>query len=297
MNKARRSAAEDGFALVIVIWAMGVLSLLFVTYIAAARYRSIEAASRVQHMRAEAAAETGVAVATFDLLSGIRNGKPFSPRFRPGGRPTLCTLDSTRIAIAIADEGGKVDLNTAMPELVETALRAFRRDNNDVALAAQSILRFRKSADTPATPGGTSGIPLRSILELDQVAGVSRELLRNLLPWVTVHSRSVGVDPVVAPASLLRALASEGSDPSTLNLRESFPPLFSAESSGKVLAISVTAITALGARSAKDAIVEFTLEPPIGFRIREWRDGSFRIPSTLPAGKGLPACLATGSGS
>ena len=56
-------AGQGGFALVAVIWAIGVIALLFVTYIAAARYRAIDAFAISQRARAEAMANAAVNLA------------------------------------------------------------------------------------------------------------------------------------------------------------------------------------------------------------------------------------------
>jgi type II secretory pathway component PulK len=275
-----------------VIWAIGVLSLLFVTYIAASRYRTIEASSRIQRARVEAAAEAGINMAIFDLLSHTREGKPTGKKFRVGGSPTLCAVNGVQLAIAVMDEGGKVDLNTAMPELVEALFQSLRRDKGDATLVARSLLSLRKPLErsSKTVGGGSSGAPLSSIYELDQIAGMDSGLLQELLPIVTVHSHGVGFDPPAAPAGLVRALASKRSDGTRSDDRNSIPLLFSAESTRTFFQISVEGQSSANVRAARESIVEFTLEPPLGYRIREWREGVDRMIDNVPPSARLPAC-------
>ncbi len=121
-----------------------VLALLFMTYIAAARYRSIEASSLSRHARAEAMANIGVNLAILDLLSGISRGATRSARFGSDGTPVFCTLeDGWRLAISVVDEGGKIDLNTANTELIEALIRGMNADGKVAALVAKNIQKLR----------------------------------------------------------------------------------------------------------------------------------------------------------
>ena len=280
-----RNGRENGFALVVVIWAIGILALLFMTYIAAARYRSIEASSLSRHARAEAMANIGVNLAILDLLSGISRGATRSARFGSDGTPVFCTLeDGWRLAISVVDEGGKIDLNTANTELIEALIRGMNADGKVAALVAKNIQKLREApAEARSAQGASSSAPaLRSVFELHQVAGVNRDLFRALVPLVTVHSGSTGVDPGVAPLELLRAVSPGNSSSSREAARRGLPAFYVAESAGKVFLIESEAMATSGARFSRGAIVEF--EPPVGYRIREWRDGSLRIIDSAAAG-------------
>lgn len=285
-----RNRQDGGFALVVVIWAIGVLALLFMTYIAAARYRSIEASSLAQHARAEAMANIGVNLAILDLLSGISRGTTRSARFGSDGIPVFCTLgDGWRVAISVVDEGGKVDLNTANPELIEAMIRGMNSDGRVAALVAKSIQKLREAPAEARSAQGTSspsGTALRSVFELHQITGVDRDLFQALVPLVTVHSGSTGVDPGVAPLELLRAVSPGNRSSSREAARRGLPAFYVAESAGKVFLVESEAMATSGVRFSRGAIVEF--EPPVGYRIREWRDGSLRVVDS--AGAGGPPC-------
>jgi general secretion pathway protein K len=280
-----------GFALVVVIGAIGLLALLFVTYMAAARHRSIEAFSLAERARAEAVANIGVNLAMLDQLS-VRPTERDGGRYRSNGSTVLCMLGDARVAIAVTDEGGKVDLNTGHPDLIETLIRRLQGDSKQAALVTQSILQLRETAAaaSEAQPVGSSLVlGIRSVYELDQVAGMTRDLFGALIPLVTVYSRSTGIDPRVAPIALLQAVSSNRAASSRAEAQRNLPSFFAADSAGAVVLISSEAMLARGARFSRDAVVEFSLTAPIRFRVREWRDGSLDVLDGTAAAR-LPPC-------
>jgi general secretion pathway protein K len=284
VEHAQRLGSE-GFALPIVIWSVGAIALLFVTYVAAARHRMTEAVALATRARAEAAASIGVQLAIIDLLQASTPDGAYLRRFGTLGEHVSCALgDGSQITIAIVDEGGKVDLNTASPELVHALLRAFASDDRTVSAISNSILDYR--ADLRS--GRETDSALASVFELDQLSGLDRNLTSSLIPLTTIHSRSPGIDPATAPSSLLRALSGATGSLSRGEAMARFPTVFSAGSERRVFLVSSEAILASGARFARDAVIELTSELPSGYRIREWRDGTLSV-GGLTA-RGLSAC-------
>lgn len=286
------SRNDSGFALLVVIWATGILGLLFMTYIVAARYRAIEAASLSQHARAEAMANIGIKIAVLDLLSGTSQGRARSGRFGSDGSPVGCSLgDGWTLAISVADEGGKVDLNAANMELVDALVRGASGNGEAAALIVRSIRELRElSQDTGSAASGSSSSvrALKSVFELDQIPGMGRDLFRALLPLVTVNSGSIGFDPTVAPLQLLEALAPGGAALSREVARRDLPALYISETAGKAFLIGSEASAGSGVRFARDAVVEISQDLPTGYRIREWREGAAR--SGVGAGGRMPPC-------
>ncbi|MEA1833480.1 type II secretion system protein GspK [Methylobacterium durans] len=294
-ERAAPADGAGGFALVAVIWMIGLIGLMLVTYIAAARYRAIEARAAAQLARAEAGAEGAVAIAILDLLAGLPGGERMAARFGPEGAPRLCSLeDGTTLAVSVVNESGKVDLNTGAPELVAALLRGA---GPETGAAARSLLRLREAAargreqqaqaDRPAVngPQAASGRPeapvlFRSVMELARVPGVDRPLFETLLPMVTVHTGSPGLNAQVAATATLRAVSGARS---RAEAERANVPFFLAQAPGRVFLIRGEAATRTGARVAREAIVEFTPGPPAGYSIREWREGG---PAPAPAGPG-----------
>lgn len=270
----------------VVIWGMGLIALLFVTYIAAARYRSIEAFSLAERARAESMAGIGVNVAILDLLTSFSAGADQSTRFIANGTPVLCRLggDAT-LAIAVFDEGGKVDLNAAEPELLDALLRGVASEGRSSAQQiVKGILGAREKAVASADSQNPTPPPaFKSVFELDQLPGMSRDLLRALVPLVTVHSHSPGVSPRVASADVLKAVT-----PPRRPGRE-VPSYFVADPPGRAFLIASEALMPSGARFAREAVVEFSTDP-VSHRIREWRDGAMRVLEGSLAGARLASC-------
>jgi general secretion pathway protein K len=280
---AKFSNGENGFALVFVVWCIGLLSLLFVTYVAAARYRSIEGLSLAAHAKAEALAQSAIQLAIFDLLAGLKSEKIASRRFPSSGITVHCSLDGRYPAsIAVADEGGKVDLNTASPELVSALFRSVY-DKDTAERLANRLLRLRTAAapakalagPSPTSVGDASSPgPIRTVMELDQLVGSDSKVWRALTPLVTVHSQSPGIDPAVASVDVLTALARSDRSSEQVSGKRIVPTEFTAPSPARRFLIRAEVSIEPKARSALEAIVEFSLEMPKGYRIHEWRTGA-----------------------
>jgi general secretion pathway protein K len=284
--------SQSGFALVVVIWAIGLLALMFVTYIAAARHRSIEALSLSERASAEAMANQGINIAVLDLLAGLSDGLPSSTRFRHDGTPALCmTADGSRMAIFVVDEGGKVDLNAASPELIQALMRGLHAGEKIGSQLAKTILTLRDEALASQSSQGIASptaAAFKTVLELDQLTRGNQFLYPSLRALVTVHSRGQGFDPRVAPIGVLAAISPRGEVPSRSEARRALPTAFVADSQGRAFTISSEAMTVKGARFARDAVVEFSRAQPSGYYIREWHEGSLRLPD-LAEGI-LPPC-------
>jgi general secretion pathway protein K len=269
-RKTHRSEHNSGFALVIVIWFIGLLGLLFSTYIAAARYRAIEASSLAQRAYAEAAAEAGVNIAVFDLLSHLASGADLSTRFEPDGAPVQCLLDNQSVlTIAMSNEGGKVDLNTAEPELLQALFFGIKEIDSSAQRSLLKGIIDRRSASRPMEgQDAQNPVPaFRSIWDLYRLPGVDSGLMRRLEPIITVHSRSPGINSRVASARTLRTLSvpSSGSD-------VQLPSFVLADTPSLMYTVRVDARHRSGARFSRAAVVEFSKDP-VGYAIREWREG------------------------
>ncbi|MGF9759493.1 hypothetical protein AAII07_30300 [Microvirga sp. 0TCS3.31] len=282
---SRHHASQDGFALVSVIWAIGVLSLLFITYIAAARYRAIEASHLAQRARAEMLAKAGVTLGLLDLLARPSTAAS-SGRFGRDGSAVACTLDGSRVAISVADEGGKIDLNTAAPALLATVLSRVAPDRQTGSLVVKSILELREAAAEAQRARGLASPDaraFRTVFEFGQVPGVNQRLFQAMLPLVTAHSGSAGFDSEVAPVAVLAAVTSDGSSISRAEAGDRLPLSYLAATRGKVFVVSSEVLTGFGAHYSQEAVVELSPELTDGYAIREWRSGFRRDLDRPPA--------------
>jgi general secretion pathway protein K len=272
---------QEGFALVTVIWAIGLLALLFVTYIAAARYRGIESSRLAEHARSEGLASAAIQVAILDLLARRFDPSPSPPRIRLDGTPVYCTLGGgARVAISIADEGGKVDLNTADPALIAALARGLQPTGGAGATLAKEIIALREAASAAQRAQGIvseTASAFRTVFEVDQLSTVDSNLLQAMIPLVTVHSKSTGFDPQLAPLDVLQALSSNGLRLARAEARSRLPPSYVADSPGQAFLVTGAVATAGGARASVAAVVELSQDPAAGYHIRELREGSLHV--------------------
>jgi general secretion pathway protein K len=298
----------------LVIWAIGIMSLLALSFMGSVRYRVMVAANILESARAEALSEAGVNLAKLDLVD-LTRGNTGALRFRPGGPTVFCAMPGQGVAgIVVEDEGGKIDLNAAPPKLLARMLHGFGATAEQAEKVAAAIAEFG-STSTDAVledvkrreyaEAGRSYGPKKALfetaLELDQVIGMPHQLFRQVLPYVTVHSRRPGIDPQAASPALLAALAGEGSDTvralmqgdtagiDLASLQGRLPLGTVAPVSGRSFLIHVE-IAMPGMRVfVREAIVE-RVEAPQTLILREWRRGERRAGFSTAAARGAPAC-------
>lgn len=301
-------SGESGFALVLVIWGLGLISLIALTVITAGRYRILAAANLIENAKAEALAEAGVNLLRLELRAAYSSGSPNTLRFATNGDPLLCTMpQGALVALAVEDEGGKADLNSASPKLMAALLRGFGAGSEEADHVAAAIAEFSRPAANVvlddvafrayAADGRAYGPkkgPFDTVLELDQVIGMRPDLLRAVLPYVTVHSRNPGVDPRVAAPALLAALA--GLEPATVAQLvgaarsdrpgeaspRGVPSQFLSPSSGRSFLVRAEVRMPAGGSFVQEAIVELAADK-MSDELREWRRGHGRFGTLFSA--------------
>jgi general secretion pathway protein K len=301
-----RTRDQRGFALVLVIWAIGIISLLALSFIGSARYRIRAAANVVGGIQAEALAEAGVNIAKLALLAGHAAGGVIERSLSTDGQLIRCAMPNDSVAaIAIDDEGGKVDLNAASPGLLGLLLHGFGATPDQAEGLARAITDFgstgtnavlddveRKDYAAAGRPYGPKKALLETTLELDQVIGMPHDLFRRVLPYVTVHSHQPGIDPQRASLVLLAALAGEkpeimsiwssgSADSARQSLVAGLPVGIASSSTGRSFLIHVEVSVPGQSTFVREAIVEFA-NGPKPLLLREWRRGELR-PGFLPA--------------
>src|SRR5262245_18281371 len=70
----RHGSGQRGFALVLVIWGLGLISLIALTVITSERYQVLAAANLVENAKAEALAEAGVNLRRLVLHAAFSSG-------------------------------------------------------------------------------------------------------------------------------------------------------------------------------------------------------------------------------
>jgi general secretion pathway protein K len=135
------------------------------------------------------------------------------------------------VRFRLDDEGGRIDIGKAPPELLAAALRTVGVDEADSI--ARAIVAWRKpdgEVPKPATPANTSAAATNAaatnpaatkvsdslfadVAELVQVPGMRPQWVAALAPLVTVFGNET-VNPLTAPPEVLAAIP--GIDPARL---------------------------------------------------------------------------------
>ena len=287
-SKSPLASLQDGhrrgFALVTVVWGLGLILLLGGTLVVGAKYRSRIASADTSIARASAVAESAINLAIAATL--MPEGKtrfPLQCRM-PGGERAFVTVE---------EEIGKVDLNTASKPILERLFAALASDKALGERIAGEILRARNAKPSTAPrPGTEAGNPspsttndkqgprpgITSIMELDQMAGMSLGLFRKALPFITVASGRTSPAGEAASPALIEALG--------LSPPPAQPRRISASGS---VTIRADVTLSDGSRQAREALIEFEGGPQLPYVIREWRLGtSAPLPTQQ---RRLPPCV------
>ncbi|MGA7995829.1 MAG: hypothetical protein WCA28_13095, partial [Bradyrhizobium sp.] len=184
------------------IWSLGLITLLGTAVIVGARYRTKVTSNTASVAAAAAAAESAINL-------GIMIALTKTPT-KPVDFPLRCRLPAGEsIIVTLEEEAGKVDLNAATPAILVRLFTALTRDQSAGTRIAERIVQFRDPGAIPSDysdsrsprnkPEYAKKIGFATIMQLDEIAGISPRLFRAALPFVTV--RSGRPEPVAEAAS------------------------------------------------------------------------------------------------
>lgn len=187
---------QRGFALVLVLWALAVMTVLALSYQHSVRNEIRITARLTQAAEARAIARAGVWLGVRALLDRTaRGGELLAPLNEP--------FTEGVIALRFQDQEGLVDLNAAGADLLEATAKAAGADAPAARDLAAAIVALRGEG---AGLAGAQPTPLRSVAALRALPGMTPALFARLRTFCTVHSGRYGIDPRVAPAALARAV-------------------------------------------------------------------------------------------
>lgn len=264
----RLGARQAGFALVAVIWTLGLITLLGMAVIVGARYRTKASTNFASIIKAQVAAESAVnlALAFFRFQQNIKD--PFHC-WLPGGELAIIT---------IYQESGKVDLNTATQSTLMHFFTALAGNQSVAAQITANVIAFRSPGEqSQSTPPEAH---FTTIMQLDQVRGVSPQLFRAALRHVTVRSGRSEPDIEAASPAMLSLLNVE---PKQATSKHGLPQ-------GGSITVRADISTPDATRFIREALVSLDGGSDRPFIIREWRRGEIyssdsrheRLPETGP---------------
>ncbi|MFC5580669.1 general secretion pathway protein GspK [Rhodanobacter terrae] len=276
---------QRGVALLLVLWACTLLAILLGGYAALARTEGLQARYLFAQTQAHYAAEAGLMRAVYGLQDPVAK-----QRWIGDGRTYSFPYDNAKVTLSAIDESGKVDLNTATPEVLQALFRATGMKPAEAQVLADRVVDWHSptglggEADTSRAAYVAAGRdygprhgPFASIEELQMVLGITPALYRQLAPVITIWSGTASPNPNTAPplalaaipgmtpeqmAAILAARARQATDPSLVL------------GNGTTHSIRSEATLADGTRAVLRATIRFTgqggAQP---YAVLRWQEG------------------------
>lgn len=253
----RCEGGERGFALLLVLWTLVLLTLIVSSLVAGGRGEVRLAANLRAAAEAEAIADGAVHEAIFRLLDPSDAGWRAD---RPGNATAIreVAIAGGRATMRIEDHAGLVNPNGVTDALMQALLVRAGADRRQAASITAAIADWR-SPTTQARPLGAKALnyrgagldytppdaPFRSVEELGLVIGMTPALLARLAPNMTVF-REGDPEGTLAPPLVQEAIHDvSGPGP--------FPP--PAPEGVRVLTVTAAAAGREGGRFTRRAVV------------------------------------------
>jgi general secretion pathway protein K len=280
----RRGDSERGSIAIVALWGVALIFMLLAPVAYATRGELQIARNALAGSRARLAAEAGTQLG---LQSLLRRHDPGAAMF--DGSPEAWQQGSTRVAIAITDEAGKIDLNVAPLELLAGLFVAVGAPQEAAVLIACNILDRRGDTGTACPQSDAPHIGRRYAVpeELAEVPGVTEALYDRVANCITVATGASAIDPRVAPRAVLLAIpgATEELVDALLDHRAAWRDLTGADTAGippaassflmaspnRDYTVAAIAISAEGARYRAELQVRLTGRPAQPYQVIAWR--------------------------
>jgi general secretion pathway protein K len=261
-----RAGDQRGFALLIVLWTLVLLTLLGATITEAGRSEARLASNLTTAAATEAAADGAVAAAKFHLITQSNQ------HWAADGSTHVLKIGGVTAQVTITDDDGKLDPNQSPPGLIASLLRQLGVDDTTAASLANAIVDWRSPTDTGfavqyQAGGREFGPPHQPFLsagELGLVVGMTPALTRKLAPFIDPYIESTPnpdiADPVMAAAI----------DDAVKRDHLTMDP---ASTDGPVV-VAITAVARGGGDAfVRHALVRFDQSASPPFQTLEWRQG------------------------
>jgi general secretion pathway protein K len=259
-----QTRGERGFALLIVLWTMVLLTLLAIAITSNGRTE----AQLADNLRANAVSEAETDGAVYDAI--------FRELMSPVSPSNMQYVTRAGVVVRVEDQAGKVNPNTASTDLLQALLRRVGVDAQKSTMLAAAIADWRESASRPRPSGakapeymaagrnyGPPEEPFESIEELSNVLGMTPQILSRLAPHLSIYYDDEPVlslaDPVVA-AAIKDVVGDQSANSNNTNAV-----------AGRTLTITATAHGAGGSQFRRNAIVQTGTDgTAFSYRVLTW---------------------------
>jgi len=184
MQKNKTAEHDQGIALISVLWALMVLSILVMSVMTVAKVQSHYADNIGRKSKAVAIADAGI------YLAVQRLSAPGAARRLPEkiSSFTVQFVDK-EINMTIIPETGKIDLNTSHEMLIGAVLAYNGMDENSANAIAEKLRILRDASPEK---------PFKVISDIRQFEGIDRQIYQCIEPYLTVYSNRLGVNYAAA---------------------------------------------------------------------------------------------------
>lgn len=210
-----RIKSQRGIALVLVLWALLLLTITTGSFALMARMDTLEANVLLSGTQARLSAEAAINLAVLALRD-----PQDETRMRADGRIYSQVIDGVTVEVSAIDERGKLDINASNELTMVNLFTGHGMELTAAELLAAAVMDWRDQDELERVNGaeedayyaaglqiGPANRPFMMTEELLQVIGMSYDLYRRLEPGITVFSRTGVPDPAFAPVEALMALA------------------------------------------------------------------------------------------
>lgn len=185
------SRRQKGVALLLVLWALAMLTVLMTGLLAMVRQESQLGRWQREHTRALMAANAGVSVAIRALKDPVQR-----KQWVADGRSQNLQFDDAVMQVSVRSERGKLDLNAAQASALGRLVITLGASREQAASLASSLNASR----------AVGAAPLQVLEELRLLPGMTERLYTQLLPNVTLWSGLDSPQPELATEPLRQAL-------------------------------------------------------------------------------------------
>ncbi len=214
LNVLTKRPKQRGIALVMVLWFLVLLSVIALYLADVSRSEARLTVNLRSATQASYGAESGVQWAIWNL--SLPQGQGW---LADGGWQEMALAQDLTVMVSVEDENGKFDLNTLPPEQFQRLFLAAGVAEENANILIDRILDWRDKDDLKRLNGAedadyrAAGLSyearddrFKRVDELKQVLGMDLDTYNKIAPALSVHARSQGVNPLVAPKLVLLSL-------------------------------------------------------------------------------------------
>jgi general secretion pathway protein K len=215
-GRTRNKNRERGFALLMVLWSMVLLSLMSAQILASGRGAVALAGNLREAAEAQAAADGAIYTAIYHLSSSG------SSQWVPDGSQHALNVGGMAASVAVTSLGGKINPNLASTALLTGLFQAVGAAPQQAAALANAVIAWRAAPVSAAAgqllqaqykqAGLAFGPPAHGFADLGEMTaliGMPPQLLAAALPHMSIYQTG-DPDPRLADPVVRRALALSG---------------------------------------------------------------------------------------